>query len=42
MPSLDQRALRILALSSDDLPLCFSAAEDELANAEVFFGMIHS
>lgn len=42
MPRLDHRALRILALGVDDLPVCFSAAEDELANAEVFFGMIHS
>lgn len=42
MPQLDPRALRILALGVDELPVCFSAAEDELANAEVFFGMIHS
>jgi len=42
MPRLDPRALSVLALGFDDLPVCFSAAEAELAKAEVFFGMINS
>lgn len=42
MPRLDPRALGILALGPDDLAACFSAAEAELAKAEVFFGMVHS
>lgn len=42
MPRLDPRALKMLALGFDDLSVCFSAAEAELAKAEVFFSMIQS
>lgn len=42
IPVLDPRALTILALGQADIPACFSAAEAELAKAEVFFSMIHA